>query len=268
MDLQLKGKRALVTGSSSGIGVAVAKRLAEEGAAVVVHGRNAERAERVASEIRNTGGTAYVAIGDLSDDAGGDSVAKAMREQIGELDILVNNAGGSDDTTRSWDNTTTAQWIEEYEKNTVSVVRMIQHFLPDMKKNGWGRIMFLGSTSATASNGKFAPAYGAAKGGILSLTVSLSKTLAGTGITINTVTPGAVESPVMRSYVLSLPPYKGKTYEEVEATVARKWNIPAGRIGKPEDMAAAIAFLSSPLADFINGVNLRVDGGMSGYINT
>src|SRR4030095_14983124 len=139
MELDLKGKRALITGSSSGIGAATAKALAAEGAAVVVHGRNEERAGRVAEEIRRAGGRAFVAIGDLSTDDGAQAVASVTTTELDGLDILVNNAGLPEFTT--WTDTSTAQWEGIYNNNVVSMVRMIRLVLPGMREQRWGRII-------------------------------------------------------------------------------------------------------------------------------
>jgi len=267
MDLQLKGKRVLVTGSNSGIGAGTVKRMAEEGCIVVVHGRNAERASKVAAEISKSGGKAYVAVGDISNDEGAAAVVKAVRDQMGEVDILVNNAGGSDDLSLSWSNTTPQTWIDAYQKNTIAPLRMIQAFLPDMRHSGWGRIIQVASTQATMPYAHTSPEYNSAKAGVITLTVSLAKTLARTGITVNTVTPGPIDSPMEREFILGLRPFKDMTFEEAEPLAAKKWNVSAGRLGRPDDLATAITFLCSPLAGFITGHNLRVDGGMSGFIN-
>ena len=147
MDLQLGGKRALVTGSSSGIGEAIAKSLAAEGAAVVVHGRRQAEANRVASEIAAAGGKAVVAMGDLSSDAGADAVAKVVNDALGGADILVNNAGAYPQTP--WLESTAADWTGVYNQNVGSMVRMITRLVPGMKQRGWGRVISLASVVAT-----------------------------------------------------------------------------------------------------------------------
>src|SRR4051812_49849169 len=123
MDLQLKGKRAVVTGSSSGIGEAIAKSLAAEGAAVVVHGRRESEAKRVAATIAAAGGKAVVALGDLGTDAGADRVAKVVNEALGGVDILVNNAGAF--PQRPWLESTAAEWNDLYNQNVGSMVRLV-----------------------------------------------------------------------------------------------------------------------------------------------
>jgi len=267
MDLQLKGKRALVTGSNSGIGVAVAKRMAEEGAKVVVHGRNQERSDAVAREICQAGGDAIAITGDLATQDGCNAMADKVRRALGGLDILINNAGGSEDATRSWSNSPWPVWQEEMEINMGSAIRMIEHFLPAMIEQRWGRIINVSSAQATMPFPHSSPAYNAVKAGLINVTTSLSRTYAKHGVTINCVSPGPVDSAVFREFALELAPFKGKTFEEAEPVLAEKWGVSCGRLGRPDDLAGAFVFLASPLARYITGVTLRVDGGMCGFVN-
>ena len=142
MDLRLAGKRALVTGSSSGIGEAIVKLLAAEGVAVVVHGRDESRANVVAEAIRAKGGEAEVALGDLTTDTGADAVASAA-QAFGPLDILVNNAGAVG-FFLSWAEATVADWAQTYNTNVISGVRMIQRLVPQMRERHWGRVIQIG----------------------------------------------------------------------------------------------------------------------------
>lgn len=267
MDLQLKGKRALVTGSNSGIGVAVARRMAEEGARVIVHGRNVERTEKVAAQIREGGHDAIAITGDLATQQGCDAFAARVKDALGGIDILVNNAGGSEDATRTWGTTCWADWLEEMETNMGSAYRMVEAFLPGMIEQGWGRIINVTSAQATMPFPHSSPGYNAVKAGIINMTTSLSRTYAKHGVTINCISPGPVDSQVFREFALELPPFKGKSFEEAEPVLADKWGVSRGRLGRPDDLAGAFVFLSSPLARYITGVTLRVDGGMCGFIN-
>jgi 3-oxoacyl-[acyl-carrier protein] reductase len=267
MDLQLIGKRVLVTGSNSGIGAAVVKRLAGEGARVVVHGRDAARAQGVADEISALGQEAHIATGDLGTDEGAAEVAEKVRAAVGDIDILVNNAGGSEDPSLTWANTEWEHWLSDFETNTGSAFRMIKQFLPAMKEQGWGRIVQVTSASAIMPFAHTTPSYNSIKVGLITMTVSLSKTVARHGITVNCITPGPVDSAVFRKFVTNLPNFEQMPFEEIEKIMAKKWNVPVGRLGRPEDLASAITFLSSPLASFITGTNIRIDGGMCGFIN-
>src|SRR5581483_7289374 len=145
MDLRLAGKRALVTGSSSGIGEVIVKLLAAEGVAVVVHGRDESRANAVAQAIRAEGGSAEVALGDLTTDAGADAVAVAALAG-GPIDILVNNAGVIAEANGflSWMEATAADWTQKYNINVIAGVRMIQRLIPQMRERHWGRVIQIG----------------------------------------------------------------------------------------------------------------------------
>ena len=142
MDLDLHGKRALVTGSSSGIGAGIAETLAAQGVSVVVHGRNAERVASVADGIRGHGGNAAVAVGDLATEEGATSVAAAALAAFGGIDILVNNAGGSSESgVQSWFALPVSEWGATYQRNVLSAGHLIHALAPAMKENGWGRII-------------------------------------------------------------------------------------------------------------------------------
>ncbi len=268
VDLELAGKRALVTGSTAGIGAATVRELAAEGARVAVHGRNRERAEAIAAGIRAHGGEAIVTLGDLSTREGCNAVIEAVTAAFGGLDILVNNAGGSENPSRTWADVEWEDFLENFELNTGSAFRLIKHFLPGMKAQKWGRIIQFASTGATMPAAHTEPSYNAVKASLITMTTSLSKTFAKHGITVNCVTPGAVDTPVYRKFVTNLPPFRDKPIEEINKTLAKRWAIPAGHLGEPEDLAPAVAFLCSARADWITGVNLRIDGGMSNFINT
>jgi len=263
MDLKLAGKRALVTGSSSGIGAGIARMLAAEGCAVVVHGRDRARAEAIAAEIE----AAAVAIGDLATDAGADAVAGVA----GEIDILVNNAGGAAGTSAmTWTEVPEAAWIETYQQNAVAAARMIRRMLPAMKAKGWGRIINIASAAGTQPIA-FGPDYGAAKGAVLNMTSSLTKSLGDCGVTVNSLSPGAILTPAVEAWLGHLKTTMGWgdiSLEEAEARMTREIvPIPIGRVGRVEDIAHAVCMIASPGAGFITGANVRVDGGQVQSVN-
>ncbi|MFJ7219697.1 SDR family NAD(P)-dependent oxidoreductase [Amycolatopsis sp. NPDC098790] len=253
MDLEIAGKRALVTGSSAGLGEAIARLLAAEGASVVVHGRDVARASRVASEI----GASAVAIGDLSTDAGADAVASAA----GDVDILVNNAGSYDHL--GWTDATAADWTAMYEANVVSAVRMIHRCVPGMRDRGWGRVIQIGGGLAIQPMA-MQPHYTATLAARHNLAVSLARDLAGTGVTSNVVSPGAILVDSVRELLTSIAPAHGwgTSWEEIESAAARDL-VPndIGRLGRPEEIAAAVGYLVSPAAAYVSGATIRVDGG-------
>jgi NAD(P)-dependent dehydrogenase (short-subunit alcohol dehydrogenase family) len=283
MDLQLDGKRALVTGSSSGIGAATARVLAAEGAAVVVHGRDRDRTNRVTEEINAAGGSAIAVVGDLSTDYGATQVCDAIESHLRGIDILVNNAGGGGGRSPARGETPgflellPEDWVGAYEHNVVAAVRMIRRFAPGMVERGWGRIIQTGSVTATAPVGTMND-YAAAKAAIVNLSVGLSRALAHTGVTANTVSPGLVltpqtldenshKKPWVKAYARSRGWDETLRAEELEQRWAREWNVPAGRGGRVENITSIIAVLASPLGAFVTGANIRVDGGQNPTVN-
>jgi NAD(P)-dependent dehydrogenase (short-subunit alcohol dehydrogenase family) len=265
MAQELAGKRALVTGSSSGIGVAIAKRLASEGVRLVVHGRNVERAHKVADEIRGTGAEVHVAIGDLARDDQAAAVGDVVDAALGGLDILINNAGGtaSGGGYSPWLDATPDEWIAAYQGNVVCGVRMIRRFVSGMKSAGWGRIVNI--SSLVAHGGQVViPDYASAKSGVLSMTVGLAKTLANTGITVNSVSPGLILTPATEGWLRMLAKQFGwgDDWNEIEKrALAELVPNSCGRIGRPDDIANAVAYLVSPRTGFVTGTDMLVTGG-------
>ncbi|WP_312192106.1 SDR family NAD(P)-dependent oxidoreductase [Sphingobacterium sp.] len=260
MDIKLKGKRALVTGSSSGLGEAMAKMLANEGAMVIIHGRNMERAEAVVAEIKASGGSAAVAIGDLSTDEGADAVAAAALSH-GPVDILINNAGAT--SHKSWSEASAEDWLELYNTNVVSYVRMIQRIVPQMKELGWGRVIHIGGGLGIQPI-KEQPHYNATLAARHNMSVSLARQLKETGITSNIVSPGAIINPMVEQWLeqAAVNYDWGSQMDEIKYKAVQEL-IPndIGRFGAPEEIAGAVAYLCSRFADYISGSVLRVDGG-------
>ena len=262
MDLRLAGKRALVTGSSSGIGEAVVKLLATEGVAVVVHGRDESRANTVAEAIRAKGGSAEVALGDLTTDAGADAFASAVLAG-GPLDILVNNAGAIG--FLSWTEATAGDWAQTYNTNVISAVRVIQRLVPQMRERHWGRVIQIGGGLSQQPQAG-GPYYNASLAARHNLAVSLARELKDTGVTSNVVSPGAILSSeaarTQLTHLVQARGWGGETWEEIEHNATQ--NIApndVGRLGRPEEIAAAVAYLASPVADYVSGATIRVDGG-------
>lgn len=265
MDLQLDGKRALVTGSSVGIGEAIARALAREGAAVAVHGRDRARAEQVADSIESGGGRAIVVTGDLTDEEAVADVVEQSDRLLGGIDILVNNAGGSGEKHR-WEETPLDAWMATFDRNVLTAVRLTNLVLPKLRKAGWGRIVNV-SSLAGAMPPATGPDYSATKAAINNLTLSLSKSAAGDGVTVNAVSPGTIFTPKLEAAFRRIASEKGLAtgdapWSEVEqAVLTQMFQIPAGSVGHSADIANAVAFLCSPIAGYISGIDLRIDGG-------
>lgn len=261
MDLGLSGKRALVTGSSRGTGSVMARTLAREGAVVLVHGNADGDQGRIAAEIAAAGGVAHAVTGDITTDDGGERVASAVTELVGGVDVLVNNLGQA--SGGDWQSAAPDDWVASYQLNTLSAVRMIRAFLGGMRERRWGRIIQI-ATIGTTRPGSRMPQYYAAKAALANLTVSLAKELLGTGITVNTVSPGLIHTPETESYLRHLAEKRGwgESWSEIEKNGVKKLaGAPIGRMAKPEEVADLVAFVASARAAYLHGATFRVDGG-------
>lgn len=266
MDLQLAGRVALVTGSSKGIGAAIAGTLAHEGATVVVHGRDPVQAQRIARGIVEAGGRAHVVTGDLTDEAAVDQLLSAARRQAGRIDILVNNAGGSGGVQQTWEDTQPATWQASYDRNVLAAVRVITRVLPDMRQARWGRVINISSLAALMPPPS-RPEYAASKLAMNAMTASLAKAVASEGITVNAISPGTIHSAALDQRFREVArdgrvPHDAP-WEEVERMALPHFaQVPVGRVGTLDEVADAVAYLASTKAAYITGMNLRVDGGM------
>lgn len=273
MDLHLEGKRALVTGSSSGIGRAIAEVLAAEGVAVVVHGRNAERTQETANAIEAAGGKAHVALGDLATDAGAGAVISAVETALGGVDILVNNIGGNESAgggLKGWFNDTPDVWAGTMQQNLIAPARMIHAFVPGMRDRAWGRVINI-SSGGGAQPTPQAAAYCAAKAAVNNLTVSLSMELARSGVTVNTVSPGCTRTRMFEGTLQAMGDANGWP-DDMDARERAFMDLglfacSSAKYGRPAEVGTLIAFLASPLAGFVNGANYRIDGGQVQSVN-
>ncbi|MFD9205643.1 SDR family NAD(P)-dependent oxidoreductase [Streptomyces sioyaensis] len=261
MDLQLAGQGALVTGSSSGIGATIAETLADEGCNVLVHGRSAGAAAAVAERVAARGVRAEVVLGDLTEPGVAEQVAVTARDFGAH--ILVNNAGPF--AEHDWDSSQPSDWRAAFEGNVLPTVRVSQTLLPSLRAHGWGRVITIGSRAVRTPLPNMVT-YSAAKAAVVNMTTSLARHLAGTGVTANCVSPGVIVTPSMYRMFeerAAAGGDEGGGRDEADI-VAEYAPNPSGRLGRPQDIAAAVAYLASPLADYVNGIELRVDGGITG----
>lgn len=264
MDLQLQGKRALVTGSSAGIGRAIALRLASEGAKVVVHGRNEERTHAVAQAIRDAGGQAIATVADLGSDEAAAAVASTAMDAFGGIDILINNAGGRELAT--WEHHTPARWLARINENTISALRLSFLLIPPMQRRKWGRLIQIGSIAGAMPHADYGD-YSASKAALISMTTSIAQKFAIDGITSNILSVGMVLSESSQILARTISELRLSS-EDAERHICTKiLPVPAGRFCRLDEVADCVSFLASPRAGYINGANIRLDGGRNPTIS-
>jgi 2-hydroxycyclohexanecarboxyl-CoA dehydrogenase len=247
--MSLALKTAIVTGAASGIGLATARRFATDGAKVAIWDKNGDGAERAAAELVASGAQAIASRVDVANRMQIDGALAYVHERFGPVHILVNNAGITE--FRSFLETTEEIWDRVMTINLKSILFCTQAVLPDMLAAKWGRIINISSSSAQTGSARMT-AYAASKGGVIGFTKALAQELAPSGITVNNVPPGFVDTPMLRNEGVA------GMGASVEAVAARS---PMGRAGRPENIAAACAFLASDDADYITGHTLSVNGG-------
>lgn len=252
----------MVTGSSRGTGAVIAEHLAREGASVFVHGLEAGEAQSsIADALRRAGHTAHAVSGDIRTDEGADQVVSELKAHADGVDILINNYGAP--ASGDWHTATPAQWVEVYQQNVLSAVRMIDRFVPDMRQRRWGRVIQLATIGAIRPN-KRMPHYYAAKAAMSNLTASLVKELAGTNVTVNTISPGLIHTAEVEASfrALALRRGWGEDWDEIEARgVEFLMPNPTNRLARRDEVADVVVFVASERASYLNGVHLRIDGG-------
>ncbi|MBW8843431.1 MAG: SDR family oxidoreductase [Burkholderiales bacterium] len=257
MDLQLEGRLALVSGSTAGIGHAIAQSLAAEGARVIVNGRTQAAVDGAIASIKSaTGRQALGFAGDLSQA----DVAEALVRQHPGIAILVNNLGIFE--PKAFEDIPDADWLRFFDVNVLSGVRLARLVLPAMKQADWGRIIFISSESAVQIPAEMIH-YGMTKTAQLAVSRGLAESLAGTGITVNSVLPGPTRSRGVNDFVEQMAQAERKTFAELEKEFFEKVRPTSliKRFGTPEEVAAMVTYIASPLASATTGAALRVDGG-------
>jgi len=246
-----ENKTVLITGAGGGIGRALALRLGAEGGAIAVLDRNLEAADETVAQVEKAGGRAGAIVADITDDA---EVARAVaktRETFGGLDVLINNAGWA--AKGSIEETSRADWDIEININLTGHYVCAKAVLAGMVAQGKGAIVNIGSVNGLMALGN--PAYSAAKAGLLSLTQALAVEYGPKGIRTNMISPGTIETDIETWRI------RREKNPKIFDVLAR-W-YPVGRVGQPEDIAAAVAFVAADEAAFVNGANIAVDGGLT-----
>ncbi|HVT07065.1 MAG TPA: SDR family NAD(P)-dependent oxidoreductase [Polyangia bacterium] len=259
MHLGLEGKRALVTGSTGGIGLATARELAREGASVTINGRTEARVREALAQLRTELPSA--ALDGVAADLGTEAGCRLMGERLPEVDILVNNLGIFE--PKPFEEISDHDWLRFFETNVLSGVRMARHYLPAMRARDWGRIIFVSSESALQIPTDMIH-YGTTKTAQLAVARGLAESLTGTRITVNCVLPGPTASEGVQSFVAQMAAARGVDAATVERDffkTARPTSI-LQRFTDPSEVAAMIVYLSSIRASATTGAALRVDGGV------
>jgi NAD(P)-dependent dehydrogenase (short-subunit alcohol dehydrogenase family) len=259
MDLQLTNKKALVTGSTTGIGFAIASLLAEEGASVVVNGRSRPRVDETVQRIRAERKNAQVT--GLPADLGTKEGVNLLVRDLPFVDILVNNLGIFE--PKPFVEITDEDWLRFFEVNVLSGVRLSRIYLPQMLQKNWGRIVFISSESGVNTPVEMVH-YGVTKTAQIALARGLAETTAGTAVTVNSVLPGPTRSEGVEQFLEDLAKGKGTDTAHIEAEFFRTGRPSSllKRFATPEEVASMVVYVCSPRASATNGAALRVEGGV------
>jgi len=258
MDLQLQNKLSLVTGSTAGIGFAIAEALAGEGANVIINGRSQQSVDDAIGKLRQKASGKLIGFaGDLSRE----DVAEKLAREHPDVDILVNSLGIFEPVP--FGQITDADWRRFFEVNVLSGVRLSRLYLPGMKQRNWGRIIFISSESGVQIPPEMIH-YGMTKAAQIAIARGLAESVAGTGITVNSVLPGPTRSRGVVEFVGRIAKEKGKTFDEFEAGFVEEMRPSSiiKRFARTEEVASLVAYVASPLASATTGAALRVDGGV------
>jgi NAD(P)-dependent dehydrogenase (short-subunit alcohol dehydrogenase family) len=263
MNIELRGRNALITGSTAGIGFAIAKAMAESGAAVVVNGRTDATVNRAVARIREV--VPGATVEGVAADVGGPDGIDALITAVPEIDILVNNAGIFE--VKPFFEIDDDDWRRFFEMNVMSGVRLSRHHAARMRSRGWGRVIFISSESALNIPREMVH-YGMTKTAQLAVSRGLAQEMAGTAVTVNAVLPGPTRSEGVETFLQQLARQQGSTLAEIEAEFFRSARPTSliRRFAEPHEVANLVVYLASPEASATTGAALRVDGGVVSFI--
>ena len=257
MDLQLKGKRVLVTGSTAGIGFAAARAFAVEGASVVINGRKQDRVDSAIAQIRKSQPGAEL-TGIAADVSNGAGCAKLI-QTVPDVDVLVNNMGIFE--PKPFEKIPDEDWLRFFEANVMSGVRLSRHYLPSMRRRNWGRILFVSSESGVQIPVEMIH-YGMTKTAQIAIARGLAESVVGTGITVNSILPGPTRSEGVETFVAQMGGGGDSAVFEAEFFKSVRPSSLLKRFATVEEVASTIVYLCSPLASATTGAAVRADGGV------
>lgn len=254
MDLQLKGKKAIVTGGSAGIGLAIARMLADEGVEVTIPGRNSKKLNEAIASLGR-------AVHGIEADLGSAAGAMKLIKQVPETDILVNNLGIYE--SKNFADITDEEWLRYFEVNLLGGIRLSRHYFPAMLTRNWGRVIFVSSEAAAETHPDMIH-YGVTKTGQVVVARGLAEMTKGTSVTVNSVLPGPTRSEAIVEYLQGMASTPNATAEQAEKEFFDKHRPTSllQRMAEESEVASLVAYLASPLAAATNGASLRCEGGI------
>lgn len=250
----LKGKVALVTGGTKGIGKAIADKLSADGALVVITAR---------TEAKDTAGSHHFIAADHTQADSAGCIAREIMEKYGKIDIIVNNAGANSSPGGGFSTLEDEDWFRDWELNFRSVVRINKALLPAMLEQKEGTIINISTGAAKQPIWEMTMSYSSAKAALNAYSKALANELGPKGIRVNTVSPGVVKTPLMNEFIENIAQQSGSSFEDSFQNIIDTVGVPIGRMAAPEEVANIVAFLASSEARYITGTNISVDGGAS-----
>jgi len=253
MDLQLNRKKAIVTGGSAGIGLGIARALAEEGVEVTIPGRNGKKLNEAIASLPGV-------VNGIEADLGTSAGAMKLIEEVPETDILVNNLGIYE--SKNFADISDEEWLRYFEINLLGGIRLARHYFPGMLKRNWGRIIFVSSEAAAETHPDMIH-YGVTKTGQVAVSRGLAEMTKGTRVTVNSVLPGATRSEAIVGWLQDVASTPNATPEQAEKEFFEKHRPTSllQRMAEPSEVASLVAYLASPLAATTNGAAIRCEGG-------